>query len=107
MQWNMYLCDDWRMAARPMATLRFLFWLGLLIIEAILVITFYVVPQFQSHEYNPHPAIGLEIDTVLQEHPGLRLALIAYVGLFLFGNIGLVVMVWRAFKNVRMETRNN
>ena len=95
------------MVEQPKTTLRFLFWSGLLIIEAMLVITFYVVPQFQSHEYNPHPAIGLEMDLVLQQHPGLRIALIAYVGLLLFGNIGLVVMVWRAFKNVRMETRNN
>ena len=75
--------------------------------EASMVIAFYVVPQFQTHVYNPHPDIGWEIDAVLNRYPSLRIAIIASLGIFLFGNIGLVMMVWRAFKNLRIETQND
>jgi len=47
----------------------------------------------------------MEMDTVLQHYPWLKIALIAYLALFLFGNVGLIVMVWRAFKNFRIATR--
>ncbi len=86
-------------------TLRFLFWLGLLLFEASLVVAFYVAPLFQPHLYNTHPDIGMEMDTVLQHYPWLKIALIAYLALFLFGSVGLIVMVWRAFKNFRIATR--
>ncbi len=95
------------MPARAKTTMRFLFFSGLLLLEASLVIAFYVVPQFQTHVYDPHPKIGLEIDAVLHRYPSLRVALIAFLGIFLFGNIGLIMMVWRAFKNLRMEAQNN
>ena len=95
------------MPARVKTTMRFLFLSGLLLMEASMVIGFYVVPQFQTHVYNPHPNIGLEIDVVLQKYPILRIAIIAFLGIFLFGNIGLVMMVWRAFKNLRIETQND
>ena len=57
------------MAVQLRTTLRFLFWLGLLLFEVILAVAFYVVPQFQSHEFNAHPNIGLEMDAVLQKYP--------------------------------------
>jgi glucan phosphoethanolaminetransferase (alkaline phosphatase superfamily) len=91
---------------QPKTTLRFLFWLGLLLFEASLVIAFYGVPLFQPHLYNTHPDIGMEVDTVLQHYPWLKIALIAYLALFLFGNVGLIVMVRRAFKNLRGATRS-
>jgi hypothetical protein len=94
------------MAVQLRTTLRFLFWLGLLLFEVILVVAFYVVPQFQSHEFNAHPNIGLEMDAVLQKYPTLKIALIAYLTIFLFGNAGLIVMVWRSYKNLRLATRN-
>ena len=87
-------------------TLRFLFWLGLLLLEANLVIAFHVVPLFQPHLYNTHPDIGMEMDTVLQHYPWLKIALIAYLALILFGNVGLIVMVWPAFKNLWTAIRN-
>jgi hypothetical protein len=93
------------MTVRMKTTLRFLFWLGLLLFEASLLIAFYVVPQFQQHPYNTHPNIDSELDAVMREHPGLKMGLIAYLALFLFGNVGLIVMVWRAFKNFRIATR--
>ena len=86
-------------------TLRFLFWLGLLLFEASLVVAFYVAPLFQPHLYNTHPDIGMEMDTVLQHYPWLNIALIAYLAVFLFGNVGLIVMVWRSFKSLRLATR--
>ncbi len=45
------------------------------------------------------------MDAVLREHPGLKVALIVYLALFLFGNVGLIVMVWRSFKSLRLATR--
>jgi hypothetical protein len=77
----------------------------LLIFEGSLVVAFYVAPLFQTHQYNTHPDIGLEMDAVLREHPGLKVALIVYLALFLFGNVGLIVMVWRSFKSLRLATR--
>ena len=93
------------MLARQKSVLRFVLLLGLLLIEASLVIAFYVIPQFQPLVVNAHPDIGLEIDAVLQQHPGLKVAIIAYLAIFSFGNIGLIVLVWRAFKSLRIETR--
>jgi hypothetical protein len=93
------------MTVQSKATLRFLFWLGLLLFEGSLVIAFYVIPQFQVHEYNAHPDIGSELDAVLIEHPGLKIGLIVYWALFLLGNVGLIAMVWRSFKVLRNASR--
>jgi hypothetical protein len=46
------------------------------------------------------------MDAVLQKYPTLKIALIAYLTIFLFGNAGLIVMVWRSYKNLRLATRN-
>lgn len=94
------------MHARPTATLRLLFWLGLFVFEASLVIAFHVVPLFQLHPYNTHPDIGMEMEAVLQHYPWLKIALIAYLALVLLSNVGLMVMAWRAFKNLRIATRS-
>lgn len=93
------------MTVQLKATLRFLFWLGLLLLEGTLVIAFYVIPQFQAHEYNAHPNIGSELDTVIREHPGLKIGLIVYWASFLLGNAGLLLMVWRSFNSLRIATR--
>jgi hypothetical protein len=86
--------------------MQFVFWLGLLVLEASLVVTYYILPQFQTQTYNPHPNIGFEMDTVLQEHPSLYVVMIGFLCVFVFGNIGLVVKVWRAFRNLRAEARD-
>jgi hypothetical protein len=67
---------------------------------------FYVAPISQPHLYNTHPDIGLEMDAVLRKYPGLNMALVACLALLLFGNVGLVVRVWPAFKNPRIATRS-
>jgi hypothetical protein len=46
------------------------------------------------------------MDTVLQHYPWLKIALIAYLALFLLGNFGLIFMVWRSFKSLRIATRS-
>jgi hypothetical protein len=93
------------MTVQLKATLRFLFWLGLSLFEAGLVAAFYVMPQFQAHEYNAHPNIGSELDSVMREHPGLKIGLVIYWALFLFGNIGLFLMVRRSLKTLRIALR--
>ena len=93
------------MTVRLKTTLRFVFWLGLLVFEAGLVIAFYVVPLFQPLPYNTHPSIGSESDEVMRQHPGLKIGLIAYLAFFFLGNVGLIVMVWRSFKNLRLAAR--
>jgi hypothetical protein len=46
------------------------------------------------------------MDAVLRKYPGLNMALVACLALLLFGNVGLVVRVWPAFKNPRIATRS-
>jgi hypothetical protein len=86
-------------------TFRFILWTGLLLIEASLVARFFVVPQFHSQIYDTHPALRLEMDTVVREHPGLQVAVIAFFGLFTLANIGLVVIIWRAFKDLQANDK--
>jgi hypothetical protein len=95
------------MTVQRRRTLWFLSWLGLLLFEVILVIAFHVVPQFQSHEFHTHPNVGFEMDATLQKYPSLRVALLAYSTIFVFGNAGLIVMVWRSYQNLRPATRND
>jgi hypothetical protein len=94
------------MRAQTKSISRFFFFSGLLLFEACLVIAFYVIPQFQSHEYITHPNIGLELDSVFNKYRWLKVAFVGFLGVFLLGNIGLIVTVWRTFKNLRAETRN-
>ena len=94
------------MGVQLKTTLQFLFWSGLLVFEASLVIAFYVVPLFQPHLYNTHPDVGMEMDSLWQHYPWLKVGLIAYLALFLFGNFGLIVMVRRTFKRLRIANRN-
>jgi hypothetical protein len=48
----------------------------------------------------------MEMEAVLLHYPWLKIALIAYLALILLSNVGLMVMVWRAFKNLRIATRS-
>jgi len=81
-------------------TLRFIFWLGLFLIETSLVTGFWVVPNSNAG-YDTHPALQLEIDEVMREHPGLRIAAIALLGFFILANVGLMIEIWPAFKNLQ------
>jgi len=83
------------------AMTRLILWTGLLFIEASLVARFFVVPQLHNQRYDTHPALRLEMDTVVHEHPLLQVAAIAFLGLFVVANIGLMIVIWRAFKDVQ------
>jgi hypothetical protein len=89
-----------------MRKFRFIFWVGLFIIEASLVARFWVAPQFQTHVYDPHPALQFEVDEVMREHPALRAASIAFLGFFILANIGLMILIWRAFKDLQSNEKD-
>jgi len=94
---------DCPMIARPKIILRFLFLLGFLLLEAGLVIAFYVIPKFHSHEAQSHQVILLPVVSVLHKFPGLRILGLGFWGILALGNAGLILLVWRAFKNLWIE----
>jgi hypothetical protein len=73
----------------------------LFLIEASLVTVFWIVPQFPNEFYDTHPALRFEMDAVMREHPGLQVAVFAFLGLFILANIGLLIIIWRAFKDLQ------
>jgi len=87
--------------SRTKRTLRFVMLLGLLVLEVGLVIGFYVVPEFHAQKYAP---LGhWEMETPLRDSPGMRVGLIAFFGLFTLGNAGLIILLWRAFKDLKVN----
>ena len=86
------------MRSKPTKVLRFVMFLGLLILELGLVVGFYILPLFQARNA---PATHLEMEIPLPDSLGLRVAVIAYWGLLAVGNLGLMTMVWRAFKELK------
>jgi len=71
-------------------------WVGLLCLEMSLVIGFYVVPQIEALNA---PVGHWEMEA--PHGPGLWAAVIAFFGLLVLGNIGLVIVVWRRFKDLK------
>ena len=94
---------DCPMIARPKIILRFLFLLGFLLLEAGLVIAFYVIPKFHSHEAQSHQVTLLPVVGVLHKFPGLRILGLAFWGILALVNAGLIILVWRGFKNLWIE----
>ena len=86
------------MRSRPTKVLRFGMFLGLLVLEMSLIVGFYILPQFQARN---SPATHLEMETPLHDSLLMRVAVIAYLGLLAVGNLGLMTMVWRAFKELK------
>jgi hypothetical protein len=72
--------------------------LGLLLLELCLVAGFYIVPQFHAQKYAP--AGHWEMETPLRGTPGMWVALIAFLALLATGNTALIVLIWRAFKDL-------
>jgi hypothetical protein len=62
-----------------------------------LIVEFYVVPQYQAEKYAPDG--HWEMETPLRAVPGIGIALIVFAALFAAGNVGLIILVWRAFKD--------
>jgi hypothetical protein len=71
---------------------------GLLLLEASLVICFYVIPELRAQKYSPFG--NWEMETPLHDSPGMDVGLVAFLGLFVLGNVGLMILVWRAFKDL-------
>ena len=82
--------------------MRLLVWIGLLCLEMGLIVGFYVVPQFQARNA---PVGHWEMER--PDGPGLWVAVIALLGLFTLGNIGLVVVIWGRFKDLRVNDQDH
>jgi hypothetical protein len=87
-------------SSRSKQIVRLSIFMGLLCLETTLVIGFYIVPQYQARNA---PVGHWEMETPLRNSPGLWVALIAILGLLILGNIGLMVMIRRAFKELRIK----
>jgi hypothetical protein len=80
--------------------MRLMILVGLLCLEMSLIIGFYILPQFQAR----NATLGhWEMEMPLRYSPGMWPVLIAFLGLLTFGNIGLMVMIWRAFKELKIN----
>jgi len=79
---------------------RLALWIGLLCVEAGLVLAFYVVPQFQARSAPPG---HWEMETPPLGGIGLWIALILAVETFTLGNIGLILTIWRQYKDLKAE----
>jgi len=88
------------MRSRATKVLRFGMFLGLLVLEMGLIVGFYILPQFQARNA---PAGHWEMETPLHDSPEMRLAVIAFLGFVAVGTIGLMTMVWRAFKELKIH----
>jgi hypothetical protein len=84
--------------AKMRKTVRLIFWIALLCLEIGLIIALYIVPQFQAR----NAPLG-HWEGEIPRGPLLLLAGIALFVIFLVGNIGLVVQIWRRFKDLRVN----
>jgi len=78
--------------------LRFIVLIGLLAVEASTITAFYIIPQFHAQKYAPDG--HWETETPLRGSPWMWLILILFLGLFVIGNASLIVLTWRAFKDL-------
>lgn len=88
------------MPARSKTTkvLRLTVFAGILIVELTLIVVFYIVPQFEARNA---PAGHWEMETPLGDNLCLPVVLMAFLGLFTLGNIGLVVALWQTVKDLK------
>ena len=75
-------------------------WLGLLCVETGLVLTLYVVPQFQARNA---PVGHWQMEIPSLSGIGLWIALILVVGIFTLGNLGLILTIWRKYKDLKVN----
>jgi len=77
---------------------RLVLYVGLLCLEVSLVLGFYTFTQFEARNA---PTGHWEKETPLHNAPAiLWIGLVAFFGLVLRGNIGLVVMIWLELRNL-------
>ena len=85
---------------RTKKIVRLALWMGFLCLEAGLVLAFYVVPQFQARNAPPG---HWEMETPRLGGVGLWVALILAVAIFTLGNIGLILIILRRYKELKAE----
>jgi hypothetical protein len=90
------------MRSKSTKVFRFVMFSALLVLELSLVVGFYVLPQFQARNAS---AMHLGMEMPLQDSLAMRMAAIAYLGLLVAGNLGLMTMVWRTFKELKRPSR--
>jgi len=56
--------------------------------------------------YDAHPALQTELDAVAREYHRLQVATIAFFGLVTLANIGLVILIWRAFRDLQADNKS-
>lgn len=86
--------------SRTKKAMRLTLWIGLLCLEIGLIGAFYAVPQFRALNA---PVGHWEMETPSFAGIGLRIALIAFLGIFTLGNIGLILTIWRRYKDLKVE----
>lgn len=79
-------------------------WVGLLCLELGLIIGFYIYPQFQARNA---PVGHWEMETPLHDGPELWMILITFLGLLAVGNVGLIIMIWRGFKDLKVDDKDH
>jgi hypothetical protein len=86
------------MRSKSTRVLRFAMFSGLLVLELGLIVAFYILPQIQARN---SPATGLGNEMPFRDGLGMRVAVIAYLSLLVVGNLGLVALVWRSYKQLK------
>jgi type II secretory pathway component PulF len=80
--------------------LRLAAFAGILIVELSLIAAFYVVPQFEAQNA---PLGRWEMETPFRSAFWLPFVLIAFFSLFALGNIGLLITIRRAVKDLKLN----
>ena len=89
------------MRSKAKNTTRLVLYVGLLCLEVSLILRFYIFPQFQARNA---PAGRWEMETPFHNAPAaVWIALVGFFGLIFLGNIALVVMIWRRFRDLRAK----
>jgi hypothetical protein len=82
---------------------RLVLFVGLPCLEISLVVAFYVVPQFQGLNA---PIGHWEMETPLRGSPGTSLALIAFLGLLILGNVGLIAVIRQTLNKLKIQNQD-
>ena len=88
----------WLMREITIRKLRLVMFAALFFVELGFLITFYIVPQFQSRNA---PMGHWEKEIPFRDGPAAWVALVALITLLALGNIGLIVAMWRAYRGLK------
>ena len=88
------------MRSRSTKIVRLVVFLGLLALEMSLIFGFWIFPQFEARNA---PDAHLEMESPLRDSMGTRVAIVAFLSLLAAGNVGLIIAVRRAFKELTID----